>query len=187
MNMLHLKLIIMKRSLFLLPFLVFIIVSCQNKETLAELDELKAQTELEKQNLALLGKYIEAWNAYDIQLLDEFLDPQFQIYIPSNSENPMSLEQHKEWLDGIFQAYPDIHYDIQDIFVYKDKVCIRWTCTATYQGVDPDDPAAGKKIVASAIETYKVEDGKIVEERSEMDALGVNQQLGYTMVMTEEE
>jgi len=177
----------MKRLFVLVPLSLLILVSCQNKETLAELDELKAQTELEKQNLALLGKYIEAWNAQDIQLLDEFLDPQFQLYIPSNSEDPMSLEQFKGWFDGIFQVYPDIQYDIQDIFVYKDKVCIRWTCTATYQGVDPDDPTTGKKIVASAIETYKVENGKIVEERSETDALGLNQQLGYTLVKIEGE
>jgi steroid delta-isomerase-like uncharacterized protein len=175
----------MKRSLLLLPFFLFIIFSCQNKETQAKLDEVNTKTELEEQNLALLGKYIEAWNTFDTQVFDDLLDSQFKIYVPSNSENPMSLEQHKEWIDGIFQAYPDIHYDIQDIFAYKDKVCLRWTCTATYLGDDPDNPATGKQILGSAIEIYTVENGKITEERSEMDALGWNLQLGFELKMKE--
>ena len=181
--MLRLKLIMMKILFVLVPLSLLILVSCQNKETLAELDELKAQTELEKQNLALLGKYIEAWNAQDIQLLDEFLDPQFQIYVPSNSENPLSLEQHKEWIGGIFQAFPDSHYDIQDIFCEGDRVCIRWTYTATQQGDYMGIPASGKKVVGSAIEIFRVENGKIVEERSEMDAMGLMQQLGFVLTV----
>lgn len=176
----------MKRLFVLVPLSLMILVSCQNKETLAELDDLKAQTELEEQNKALIEKYIAAWNTKDVQLLDEFLDPQFKIYVPSNAENPMSLEQHKEWIEGIMQAFPDIHWDIQGMVAHKDKVCLRWTVHATYKGVEPDDPATGKTILGSAIEIYKVENGKIMEERSEMDALGWNQQLGYTLVKVEE-
>lgn len=175
----------MKRLLVLLPLSLLILGSCQNKETLVELEGLKATVALEEQNLALIEEYIEAWNAKDVQLLDEFLDPQFNIYVSSNSENPMSLDQHKEWIEGIMQAFPDIHWDIQDIFAYKDKVCLRWTCTATYLGDDPDNPATGKQILGSAIEIYKMENGKIMEERSEMDALGWNLQLGMELKMKE--
>jgi steroid delta-isomerase-like uncharacterized protein len=175
----------MKRLIVLLPLSLLIMFSCQNKETLAALDEVKAQVELEKQNLFLIAKYIEAWNTFDTQVFDDLLDPQFKIYVPSNSETSISLEQHKEWIDGIFQAFPDVHYDIQDIFAYKDKVCLRWTCTATYLGDDPDKPATGKQILGSAIEIYTVENGKIMEERSEMDALGWNLQLGFELKMKE--
>ncbi|MCK5186897.1 MAG: ester cyclase [Deltaproteobacteria bacterium] len=145
---------------------------------MAELEELKAKTELEEQNRALVEKYIEGWNSKNIQILDEFLDPQFQVYIPSNTQNPMSLEQFKGWIEGLFQAFPDIQYDIQEIFVTGDKVCLRWTCTATYKGGIPGIPATEKKVVGSAIEIYRVQNGKIIEERSEMDAQGWNQQLG---------
>jgi steroid delta-isomerase-like uncharacterized protein len=175
----------MKNLLLLIPLGLLIMVSCQDKETLAELDEVKAQVELEKQNLALLGKYIEAWNSKKIIVIDEFLDSDFQAYIPSNSGNPMSLNEYKDWIEGIFQAYPDVYYDIQDIFAYKDKVCLRWTCVATYLDDDPDHMATGKQILGSAIEIYTVENGKIMEERSEMDALGWNLQLGFELKMKE--
>jgi steroid delta-isomerase-like uncharacterized protein len=175
----------MKRLIVLLPLSLLIMFSCQNKETLAELDEVKAQVELEKQNLALIGKYIEAWNTKKIIVIDEFLDSDFQAYIPSNSEASMSLVEFKDWIEVLMQAFPDMHWDIQDIFAYKDKVCLRWTCTATYLGDDPDNSATGKQIFGSAIEIFKVENGKIMEERSEVDALGWNLQLGMELKMKE--
>ena len=107
----------MKRLFVLIPCIVLLLVSCQDKEAMAELEDLKAKTELEEQNMALIEKYIEGWNSKNIQILDEFLDPQFQVYIPSNTQNPMSLEQFKGWIEGLFQAFPDIQYDIQEIFV----------------------------------------------------------------------
>jgi predicted ester cyclase len=171
------------KKLFVLPFFLLILVSCQDKETLEELNELKATAELEEQNKALIEKYIEAWNAKDMQVFDEVLDPQFKILVPSNSPDPMSLEQHKAWIEGILQGFPDIHYAIQDLVAEGDRVSLRWTCTATFQS---EDPEAEKQILGSCIELYKIREGKIIEERSEMDALGWNQQVGYTLVMDED-
>jgi len=39
-------------------------------------------------------------------------------------------------------------------------------------------PASGRKVSVSAIEIFRVGNGKILEERTEMDALGLMQQLG---------
>lgn len=171
----------MKRFIVVLPCILLLLVSCQDKEAQAELNELKALTELEEQNKALVKKYIEAWNSLEIQVLEEYLDPGFKVYIPSNSGEPMSLEQFKGWMEVIFQGFPDSHYDIQDIFCEGDLVCIRWTYTATQQGDYMGVPATGKKVVGSAIEIFRVENGKIVEERSEMDAMGMMLQLGFVL------
>lgn len=174
------------KNFYVLPIILCLLVSCQDKETLAELEDLKAKTVLEEQNKALIEKYIEAWNAKDMRVLDEILDPQFKIFVPSNSSSPLSLEQHKAWIAGIFQGFPDIHYHIQELVAEGDKVSLRWDCHATLPGNTPDEPVSDKQILGSAIEIYKIVDGKIVEERSEMDALGWNQQMGYTLVMKDE-
>jgi predicted ester cyclase len=167
----------MKKILVLFPILVLLIVSCQNKEDQAALDDMKAKEEFEGQNRALVEKFIQNWNTMSIQVLEEHLDPQFKVYIPSNTGEPMSLAQWKEWIQRISQSFPDIQYEIMDMMVENDKVCVRWTCTATFQS-DPDDPATKKEISGSGIEIYTVENGKIIEERSETNSLGWNQQLG---------
>jgi len=154
---------------------------CQDKETLAELNELKALSELEEQNKSLIKKYIEAWNTQNFQGLEEYLSPQFKVYIPSNAQEPMSLDQYTGWIQGIFQTFPDSHYDIQDIFCEGDNICVRWAYTATQQGEYMGLPASGKKVMGSAVEIYRVENGKIVEERSEMDAMGIMMQLGFVL------
>ncbi len=175
----------MKKLLVLLPFFLFIIFSCQNKETQAKLDEVNAKTELEKQNKALIEKYIEAWNTQDFKVIDECLSPQIKVYVPSNAEDPMSLELFKEWLHGILQPFPDSHYDIRDIFCEGDRICVRWAYTASHQGDYMGLPPSGMKVQGSAIEIFRVENGKIVEERSEMDAMGLVMQLGFELKLKE--
>ena len=172
----------MKKQYVLLPIFLFILFSCTNNALQAELDELKAQTELEEQNLALVEKFIGTWNAREYEMNDEYLAPQFKIYLPSNEEEPMAMEAYEEWFGNLFQNFPDLHFDIRESFASGDKVCIRWELGATLPGADPADPASGNILIMSAIEIYTVEDGMIVEERAEEDALGLQMQLAYTLV-----
>jgi predicted ester cyclase len=167
----------MKKSMVMYPILLILVAGCQNKETRAALDEVQARSEVEEQNKALVEKYLQTWNSQNFQIMDECLDDAFTIYVPSNTGQPMLLERSKEWIDGIFAAWPDIHYEIQDMLVDNDRVCVRWTCTATYYP-DPDDPATAKEITGSAIELFRVVNGKITEERTETDSQGWQQQMG---------
>ena len=144
---------------------------------MVELDELKAKAKLEEQNIAVVEKYIEAWNNKDLQVIDELADPQFKLYLPSVNANPMSTEQFKEWYEMLYQSFPDIHYDIKGIFADDDKVSVWWVCTGTHEGDFQGIPASGNRIEGSAIEIYEVQNGKIIEERAETDSEGWKQQL----------
>ena len=168
----------MKRFIILLPCILLFLVSCQDKESLAELEKVKSQTELEEQNMALIESYINVWNTKDLQLLDELLDPQYKFYLPSNAKEPFLIDQLKGWIGMLYETYSDIHYDIQEIHATGDKVSLRWTCKATHSSDNLGIPATGKVILGSAVEIFTIKEGKIVEERAETDALGWNQQLG---------
>ena len=168
----------MKRITPFVSILLLLLVSCQDKESMARLEELNANAALEEQNRALVEKYIKSWNTWDSQAMDEYLDPQFKIYIPSNTTNPMVMKGYKAWIDNIFRNFPDIQYEIQDILAKGDRVVVRWNCSASINANDPDDPDLTKQITASAIEIFRVKEGKITEERTEMDAMGWTQQMG---------
>src|SRR4030042_2288947 len=116
----------MKKLFVLLPFILFAVISCHDKQLNAELNELKAKAELEKQNVALIEKYIEVWNTKNLQLINEIIDPQFKLHVPSINPTPMSSEQFKAWYETIYQAFPDVHYDIKEIFADGDRVCVQW-------------------------------------------------------------
>ena len=172
----------MKRLLPFLPIFLFFLAGCHNKAVMAELDEMKAGDELADQNQALVEKYIGYWNSRDFSSLDELLDPGVKIYVPSTSDQPMSLDDYRGWFQGIYQRFPDISYEIKDVFAVDDKVCLWWVCDATLPGADPDSPDAGKRLSVGAIEIYVIKDGRIIEERTEVDGLGWQQQLGYKLV-----
>ena len=59
-----------------------------------------------------------------------------------------------------------------------DTVAIRYTMRGTHQGSFAGVPATGKTVVAQSMAFYRLAGGKIVEERAQLDMLGVLQQLG---------
>ena len=59
-----------------------------------------------------------------------------------------------------------------------DTVAIRYTMRGTHQGSFAGVPATGKTVVAQSMAFYRLAGGKIVEERTQLDMLGVLQQLG---------
>lgn len=62
------------------------------------------------------------------------------------------------------------------------KVVVRLTNTGTHQGNFQGIPATGKQIRISSTTIYRLEGGKIVEEREDADWLGLMQQLGQEAI-----
>jgi predicted ester cyclase len=79
---------------------------------------------------------------------------------------------------GLYQESVDGHWDQEEIISVGDRVVVRWTGTGTHRGelmgVDP----TGKPISVEAISIFRIADGKIAEEWTVWDALGLLQQVG---------
>jgi steroid delta-isomerase-like uncharacterized protein len=75
-------------------------------------------------------------------------------------------------------AFPDTQFTIDDMVAEGDRVAMRWTAIGTHNG-DLDGMApSGKPISVSGVSIDRIVDGKIVEEWSAWDALGMMQQIG---------
>jgi steroid delta-isomerase-like uncharacterized protein len=79
---------------------------------------------------------------------------------------------------GLYQDAADGHWDVQELFSAGDRVVARWVGNGTHQGelmgIDP----TGKPISVEAISVFRMVDGKIAEEWTVWDALGLLQQVG---------
>ena len=172
----------MKKSLVFIPFLLCLLISCQDKQAMAELDELKAKAELEEQNKAFVEKAIEELNNKNIQvLLDEYCDPQYSFYSPSNTPNPLSREDMKGFLESLFIAFPDINWSIKEIFAEGDRVIVWNVVSGTHENEFQGIPASGNKVEVSSILIYKIQNGKTLEEREEADLLGLMNQMSMEL------
>jgi steroid delta-isomerase-like uncharacterized protein len=75
-------------------------------------------------------------------------------------------------------AFPGLVWTVDDMMADGDTVAIRYTMRGTHQGSFAGVPATGKAVVAQSMAFYRLAGGKIVEERTQLDMLGVLQQLG---------
>jgi len=161
-------------------------VSCQDKEAMAELDGFKAQAEVEEQNIALARRYVETLNKGDFEAFKELLSPDYAIYNPSGYPKSTSREKLIEDYKGAGEVFPEFTWSIKDIIAAGDKVICRIIVRGTYKGGVRDLPATERKFEFSLITIMRIENGKVLEEWQEDDQLGFARQLGMELKPKEE-
>ena len=111
-------------------------------------------------------------------VVDELVAPDFIFHAPPlpDMEGP---EGFKQFLAGTFTAYPNGRFTVEDVLAEGDKVAIRLTLHGTHEGVTRTGIApTGKRVTATGIEVYRLDNGKIVEKWMNFDFLGLMQQMG---------
>ena len=178
----------MKKLFMILPLALILcfVVSCQDKEAMAELEEFKAQAEVEKQNEALYRGIIEEINKGNSEYFNEFYSPDSLYYMVSNSPKPLSREEYQGFVKGFFKAFPDLNFSIEELYTVGDRVIARLILRGTHKGDWRGIPATGNKFEMSSTFIVRIENGKVVEEREDFDQLGFLQQLGWELKLKEE-
>ena len=173
----------MKKNYMILPLalLLCFMVGCQNKEAMAELEEFRAQAEVEEQNKVLVKHYIEALNEGNFEAFKEYLSPDYAIYSPSGYPKPTSREKLIENYNEARDAFSKFIWSIEDIIAAGDKVICRIIVRGTSKGGVPGLPAIEKDFKFSLITIIRMENGKVVEEWQEDDQLGFVRQLGMEL------
>ena len=75
-------------------------------------------------------------------------------------------------------AFPDISHTLEDVIADDDRVgtrlMVRGTNTAEFMGM----PATNKPIAISAMNMFRLKDGRIVDQQVNSDGVGMLMQLG---------
>jgi steroid delta-isomerase-like uncharacterized protein len=91
---------------------------------------------------------------------------------------PVDRDMHRQFGLGTFSAFPDLKRPVEDLVAEGDKVVARWSSVGTHEGDFMGIPPTGKTVTTTGITIFRLEDGKIVEEWSESDMVGMLQQVG---------
>jgi steroid delta-isomerase-like uncharacterized protein len=118
----------------------------------------------------------EPWGG-DYSSIDELIAPDYIGHDPAQPDiaGPQGI---KEFLDQFRSAYPDGKVTIEQQLEDGDYVVSRWTGTGTQQGELMGVAATGKQVRVTGITISRIADGKIAEEWTNWDTLGMLQQLG---------
>jgi steroid delta-isomerase-like uncharacterized protein len=129
---------------------------------------------------ALMRRWFEEANkgkAAALAVIDEIGATSY-VFHHATSEDIRGLKDFKQYMSMVYDAFPDNHMTIDDMFVEGDKVATRYTFTGTHKGKYRGIPATNKKVSVSMIEIGRTSGGKFVEGWQRFDTLGMMQQLG---------
>jgi len=130
------------------------------------------------ENKALARRWNEEiWSKGNLSVLDEFLATNFVFNYAPPGMVP-NKEAYKLAVTMYHSACPDMYYEIEDVIGEGDKVVVRWVGRGTQKGEIMGIAPTGKSVTVTGISVLQIVDGKIVKEWTEMDTLGVLQQLG---------
>ena len=121
----------------------------------------------------------EVWNEGKLAVVDELI---VKDHINSGPGTPPGLTPGSEGVKQLVKmyrnAFPDIHFTIDEQIAEGDKVVTRWTGHGTHQGELVGIPATGKSSTVTGITVDRIVNGKIAESWGIFDQFGMMQQLG---------
>ncbi len=172
----------MKKLLMILPLALILcfMVGCQDKEAMAELEEMKAQAEVEAQNKDVVQRYWDGkWNERRPEILDELQTP--DVVYHGTSMEMKGIKEYKQVYSSYLSAFHDSQVNVEDLIAEGDKVMTRVTCSFVHKGELEGIPPTGKTLTISLFTVFRLVDGKIVEEWEIIDELGMMMQLGMEL------
>ena len=134
-----------------------------------------------EENKALARRFAEdIINRGNVDMVDEIYAPEYVDHDPNMPEDVHGPEGVKETYNMILGAFPDSEVTIEDQVAEGDKVVTRFRTRGTHQGeTEAFGPPTGNQfeVTGITIEQFS-EEGKIVEDWTNIDAVGLMQQLG---------
>ncbi|MBN1580392.1 MAG: ester cyclase [Anaerolineae bacterium] len=132
-----------------------------------------------EENKAIVRRWNdEIINKGNVDIVDELAAANYV-----NHADGSDREGFKRYWKAVGAAFSNGNIAIEDLFAEGDKVVIRWMIRATHTGEYLGVPATGKKMEMAGISIYRIANGKIVQDWSVSDQLGMMQQLGLVPSM----
>jgi len=120
-------------------------------------------------------------NRHDLSLYPELYS---DVIYRAPAVGELRGNEHRHFIESLFAAFPDAHWNLEDQLAEGDKVVSRWTFVGTHLGTFMGIAPTETRVVSGGICIDRIIEGKIVEEWEEWDTLGLMQQLGIVPVET---
>jgi predicted ester cyclase len=124
----------------------------------------------------------EPWKG-NLGVIDEYVDANYVGYDPSMPEPMRGPQAFKEFVQMYLAAFPDGAIKVDEQIAEGDTVATRWTGRGTHGGDLMGIAPTRKQVTVSGLSISKLKNGKLVEDYSNWDTLGMLQQLGAVPAM----
>lgn len=132
--------------------------------------------DLQEKNKAVARRvFDDIFNRGRLEVAGEIYAPDF---VDHGLQRDTGLRQDQAAVRGWRMAAPDLVMTVDQMLAEGDRVCVLWTGRGTNTGEGNGLPASGKRFALRGITIWRIEGGRIREEWSEFDMLGLLRQTG---------
>lgn len=117
--------------------------------------------------------YEEAMNKRNLDLLKTLISEDI-----TGTQGKKGVAVFEEPIRSLIKAFPDIHWQLQDLFGEGDKVVAHWEWKGTQAEPFGGFPSSGRTVVNGGMAIYRLKEGKIIDVQLQTDRLGFLQGLG---------
>jgi steroid delta-isomerase-like uncharacterized protein len=119
----------------------------------------------------------EVFNERKLEQIDKIFTEDY-IYHGAAGQDVRGREGLKQFLTVYFNAFPDLHAEVEDIFGEGDKILSRAMCRGTHKGNLMGMPPTGKQVAIRVICADRLSGQRVAESFELPDLFGMMQQLG---------
>lgn len=130
-----------------------------------------------ERNRETVRRFFDAANSGDLDALDDLLAPD-AIDHGAYAGQQRGREGFKQFFAMWRAAFPDLIYCIEDEIAEGDRTVVRWSARGTHRGCYHDVAPTGKQVTMSGIQINRSVGGKIVDDWTCFDELGLLRQIG---------
>ena len=120
----------------------------------------------------------QVFNDANVEMLPELMAENFDDHSAMPGVPP-GREGYTGFILMLHSAFPDFHFELNDMIAEDDKVVIRGTLNGTNEGFLMGMPATSKKATWTAIHSFRLASGQVVEHWGNIDMMGLMTQLGH--------
>jgi predicted ester cyclase len=131
-----------------------------------------------EENKALFRRtYEELLNGGDLSVAEDLVAPDFMNHeaAPGRDRGPESMRGLATMLRT---AFPDLHFEIEELIAEGDRVAGRLAMSGTHEGPLMGTPPTGRSVRQDHMHFVRFRDGKAIEHWGVRDDLGMMKQLG---------
>lgn len=127
----------------------------------------------------IVQRWIDAWHKDDIERIDfrRLATDDFVRHDPNMGETQGPCGE-RELVLMYRAAFPDLAFTVEHLVAEGDLIIAHLTARGTHRGELLGIPPTEREVFVSVMDLFRVADGKIAEQWTVMDALGLMQQLG---------
>jgi steroid delta-isomerase-like uncharacterized protein len=120
----------------------------------------------------------DAWNSHDSERFAKLLDEKLVIESDTLPQTLKGRDAAKQFFLVYVNAFPDLHFQIDQMLAVDEYVVTRWTATGTHRGDLMGIAPTGKRGVTHGCSIAEFRNGHPVHDRIYWDSGNLLRQLG---------